>query len=67
MEKKLYKIDLSTEEGEPNVLRAIAGDLADRLGLDADAIQAEMRGKDKRGHIDVFKRHFANHVDICED
>lgn len=67
MDKKIMQVDLSTEAGEPNILRAIAGDLADRLGMDADAIQAEMRDKDKAGHIEVFKKYFADRVQIFED
>lgn len=67
MAKKVMQVDLSTDAGEPNVLRAIAGDLADRLGMDADAIQAEMRDKDKKGHVEVFKKYFGEHVQIFED
>jgi hypothetical protein len=58
------KIDLAGPQGNAWVLMGLASRFARELGLDAEAILAEMRSGDYEHLIQVFDRHFGAYVDL---
>lgn len=58
------KIDLAGPQGNAYVLLGLASRFSRELGLDADAILAEMRSGDYEHLIQVFDRHFGAYVDL---
>ena len=58
-------IDLTGPEGNAWVLLGRARGYARDLGLDADAIIAEMKSGDYENLIAVFDRYFGEYVDLA--
>lgn len=58
------EIDLDGPSGNAFVLLGVARDLAKQLGLDWNAISADMRSGDYEHLIQVFDNHFGEYVDL---
>ncbi len=65
-EKTKLVIDLDGPMGNANVLLAYAKQYAEELGLDGDAIAAEMRSGNYDNLIRVFDKHFGEYVDLMK-
>ena len=65
--EKLAQVDLTGDEGNPRAVVSIAIDLADRLGMDSDAIARELRGAGKAQAHTRFEQHFGEYVQIWVD
>lgn len=57
-------IDLTGPDGNAFVLLGNAQHLAEKLGLDSDAILAEMQAGDYEHLVETFDRHFGEYVDL---
>jgi len=55
-------IDLTGPQGNTFFLLGQAGRYAGQLGLDGDAIIAEMKSSDYENLVQVFDRYFGDHV-----
>ena len=55
-------IDLTGPQGNAFVLLGLAGRYARQLGLDSDAVLAEMQEGDYENLIQVFDRYFGEYV-----
>ena len=64
VQKSGIEIDLTGPDGNAFVLIGIAGKLANQLGLDKAAIQAEMMSGDYENLIKVFDKHFGHFVTL---
>ena len=62
--RQRLQIDLTGPDGNAFVLQATAINLARQLGLDSLAILREMRISDYEHLIQVFDKHFGDHVDL---
>lgn len=58
------EIDLTGPEGNAYNLLAVAHRLSSQLGLDAEAIDAEMKSGDYENLIAVFDKHFGDYVTL---
>ena len=63
-QKSGIEIDLTGPDGNAFVLIGIAGKLANQLGLDKAAIQAEMMSGDYENLIKVFDKNFGHFVTL---
>ena len=57
-------IDISGSKGNPYYLLSTAQAFAKQLGLDAEAIEEEMKSSDYENLITVFDKHFGEYVDL---
>ena len=62
--RQRLQIDLTGPDGNAFVLQATAVNLAHQLGLDSVDILREMRISDYEHLIQVFDKHFGDHVDL---
>lgn len=60
------EIDLSGPDGNAFALMGHARNLAKQLGLDGKAIIEDMRSGDYDHLIEVFDKHFGEHVDLIK-
>ena len=58
------EIDISGPEGNAYYLLGTAKAFAKQLGLDAEAIEEEMKSSDYENLIIVFDKHFGEYVDL---
>ena len=58
------EIDLTGPDGNAFVLIGTAGNLAKQLGLDSNAIQAEMMKGDYEHLVNTFDKHFGHFVTL---
>lgn len=58
------EIDLTGPEGNAYYLLGTAKAFAKQLGLDAEAIEEEMKLSDYENLITVFDKHFGEYVDL---
>lgn len=61
---KKHTIDLRGPQGNAYYLLGTASKLANRLGLDAKAIDADMTSGDYRRLVEVFDKHFGEIYDL---
>ncbi len=65
--EKLAQVDLTGDEENPRVLVSLAIDLADRLGMDSDAIARELRDAGKTQAQTLFEQSLGEYVQIWVD
>ena len=58
------EIDITGPKGNAYCLLGIAIAFARQLGLDAEAIEEEMKSSDYENLITVFDKHFGEYVDL---
>ena len=58
------EIDISGPKGNAYYLLGTAKAFAKQLGLDAEAIEEEMKASDYENLIIVFDKHFGEYVDL---
>jgi hypothetical protein len=61
---KDIEIDLTGPDGNAYFLLGTADDWAKQLGLDSEAIQAEMKAGDYENLVNVFDNHFGDFVTL---
>ena len=57
-------VDLTGPDGNAFAVLGLAQRLAKQLGLDNDAIQKDMTSGDYEHLIEVFEKHFSDHVNL---
>lgn len=58
------KIDLRGEDGNAHYILGVAAMFCKELGIKADPILKDMRSKDYKHLLEVFKKHFGEYVEL---